>query len=49
MHMRRRVPLLNIVSLDTMLSKLRVAKPQLILAQVMHLYGSNRNQEFRSE
>ncbi len=36
MHVRRRVPLLKIVSLDTKLSKLRVAKLQLILAQVVH-------------
>ncbi len=36
MHVRCRVPLLKIVSLDTMLSKLRVAKPQLIFAHVMH-------------
>ena len=36
MHVRRRVPLLNIVSLDTMLAKLRVAKPQLIFAHVVH-------------
>jgi hypothetical protein len=34
---RRRVPLLKIVSLRTMLSKLRVAKLQLILAEIMHL------------
>jgi len=37
MHVRRRVPLLKIVSLDTMLSKLRVAKPQLFFFQVTHL------------
>jgi hypothetical protein len=36
MHVRRRVPLLKIVCLNTMLSKFRVAKPQLILAQVVH-------------
>ncbi len=36
MHVRRRVPLLKIVPLDTMLSKLRVAKPQLIFAHVVH-------------
>ena len=35
--MRRRVPLLKIVSLHTMLLKLRVAKAQLIFAHVMHL------------
>ena len=37
MHVRRRVPPPKIVSLHTMLSKLRVAKPQLIFAHVMHL------------
>jgi hypothetical protein len=36
MHVRRHVPLLKIVSLHTMLSKLRVAKTQLISAHVMH-------------
>jgi hypothetical protein len=36
MHMRRRVPLLNIESLDTMFVKLRVAKPQLIFVHVVH-------------
>ena len=36
MHVRRRVPLLKIVSLDTILSKLRLAKPQLIFAHVVH-------------
>jgi hypothetical protein len=36
MHVRRRVPLLKIVSWDAMLSKLRVAKPQLIFAHVVH-------------
>jgi hypothetical protein len=36
MHMRRRVPFLKIVSLNTMPSKLRVAKPQLIFAHVVH-------------
>jgi hypothetical protein len=34
---RRRVPLPKIMPLHTMLSKLRVAKPQLIFAHVMHL------------
>ena len=37
MHMRRRVPLLKIVSLHTRLSKLRVAKAQLTFARVVHL------------
>jgi hypothetical protein len=37
MHMRRRVPLPKIVPLHIMLSKLRVAKLQLIFAHVMHL------------
>jgi hypothetical protein len=36
MHVRSRVPLLKIVSLDAMLTKLRVAKPQLIFGHVMH-------------
>ena len=36
MHVRRRVPLLKIVSLRTMLSELRVAKAQLIFAHVVH-------------
>jgi hypothetical protein len=37
MHVRRRVPLLKIVSLHTMLSKLRAARAQLIVAHAMHL------------
>jgi hypothetical protein len=37
MHVRRGVQLLKVMPLDTMLSKLRVTKLQLILAQVMHL------------
>ena len=36
MHMRRRVPLLKIVPLDAVLAELRVAKPQLIFAYVVH-------------
>ena len=36
MHVRRRVPFLNIVPLDAMLAKLRVANAQLIFAHVMH-------------
>ena len=34
--MRRRVPLPKIVPLGAMLSKLRLAKPQLIFAHVVH-------------
>jgi hypothetical protein len=36
MHMRTHVPFLKIVSLHTMLSKLRVTKAQLIFVHVMH-------------
>jgi hypothetical protein len=36
MHERCRVPLLKIVSLDAMFPKLRVTKPKLIFAHVMH-------------
>jgi len=36
MHVRRRVPFLNVVPLNTMPSKLCVAIPQLIFAHVMH-------------
>ena len=36
MHERCHVPFLNVVPLNTMPSKLRVAKPQLIFAHVMH-------------
>jgi len=43
MHVRCRVPLLKIVSLDTMLSKLRVAKPQLIFAHVMHFMAQSQS------
>ncbi len=36
MHVRRRVPLPKIATLHTMLSKLRIAKLQLIVPQVLH-------------
>jgi hypothetical protein len=36
MYVRRRVLLLKVVPLHTMLSELRVAKPQLIFAHVVH-------------
>jgi hypothetical protein len=36
MHLRSHVPLPKIVPLHTMFSKLRVAKPQLIFAYVVH-------------
>ena len=37
MHVRRRVPFLNIVPVYAVLAKLGIAKPQLIFAQVTHL------------
>jgi hypothetical protein len=43
MHVRRRVPLLEIVPLDTMLSKLRIAKLQMILSQVVLFTGSEKS------
>ena len=36
MHIRRRVPLLKIVSLNAVLAKLGIAKSQLIFAHVTH-------------
>ncbi len=42
MHVRRRVPLLKIVPVHTMLSKLPVAKLQLILAHVVHFMKTTR-------
>jgi hypothetical protein len=36
MHMRTHVPFLKIVPLDAVLAKLRVAKPKLIFAHVIH-------------
>ena len=44
MHMRRRIPFLKIAPLHTKLSKLRLAKPQLFFAHVVHMTAVVRQQ-----